>query len=151
MQAGDQGEAKSEPWTYSRNTLPVTLYSTLGMWKTGKNKTLRPRYRKSKKNYWKIEDAQRILSKLVPPEKEQGDLWALRVIEALRTATLAMMEKLLPFLPPGRVQALYDFCIDLLDKFFGIMPTGEKTSITTARQLIIFIADRVGISVTFPK
>lgn len=149
-QAGDYGERRSEPWTYSRNSLPIKVYSTLAMNRSGKNKTLRVRYRKPK-NYFKIEDAQRILAKVLPPENEDGEKWARKVIMVLREATIAMLQRILPFLPEGRIQALYDFCIDLLDKFFGVMPTAESQSIIAARQLIIFIADRVGIAVTFPK
>ncbi len=121
------------------------------MWKTGKNKALRPRYRKTKKNYFKIEDAQRILAKVLPPEDEDGETWARRVIMVLRQATIEMLSRILPFLPDGRVQDMYDFCIDLLDKFFGVMPAAEQTTVIAARQLIIFIADRIGISVTFPQ
>lgn len=149
-QAGDYGERRSEPWTYSRNTLPIKVYSTLAMNHSGKNKTLRVRYRRPK-NYFKIEDAQRILAKVLPPENQDGETWARKVIMVLREATIAMLSRVLPFLPAGRIQALYDFCIDLLDKFFGIMPVAEPSSIIAAKQLIMFIADRVGISVTFPK
>lgn len=149
-QAGDYGERRSEPWTYSRNSLPIKIYSTQAMNRSGKNKTLRPRYRK-KKNYFKIEDAERILVKLLPPEGADGETWARKVIRILRSATIMLLQRILPFLPEGRIQDLYDFCIDLLDKFFGVMPAAEPTTVIAARQLIMFIADRVGISVTFPK
>lgn len=148
--AGDYGKRRSEPWTYSRNSLPIKVYSTLAMNRSGKNKTLRVRY-KRKKNYFKIEDAQRILAKIIPPEDEDGETWAHHVILVLREATIAMLSRILSFLPEGRIQALYDFCIDLLDKFFGVMPYAEPSSIIAAKQLITFIADRAGISVTFPK
>lgn len=149
-QAGDYGERRSEPWTYSRDTLPIKVYSVRAMNRSGKNKTLRVRYRKAK-NYFKIEDAQRILAKVLPPPDQDGETWALKVIMVLREATISMLSRILPFLPEGRVQALYDFCIDLLDKFFGVMPAAQPSSVIAAKSLIIFIADRVGISVTFPK
>jgi len=117
--------------------------------RSGKNKTLRVRY-KRKKNYFKIEDAQRILAKIIPPEDADQDTWAKHVIRVLRESTIAMLSRVLWMLPEGRVQDLYDFCIDLLDKFFGVMPAAEPSSIIAAKQLIIFIADRVGISVKFP-
>lgn len=122
----------------------------MAMNRSGKNKTLRVRYRKAK-NYFKIEDAQRILAKVLPPPDQDGEDWARKVILVLREATIAMLQRILVFLPEGRVQALYDFCIDLLDKFFGVMPAAQPTSVTAAKQLIIYIADRVGIAVTFPK
>jgi len=150
MQAGDYGERKSEPWTYSRNTLPIKTYSTKAMSRSGKGKTLRARY-KRKKNYFKIEDAERILAKIIPPEGAQEETWALHVIRVLRTATMAMLSRILWMLPEGRIQDLYDFCIDLLDKFFGVMPLQDSAAKSVARGLIINIADRVGISVTFPK
>ena len=149
-QVGDYGERRSEPWTYSRDTLPIKVYSVRAMNRSGKNKTLRVRYRKAK-NYFKIEDAQRILAKVMPPENVDGETWAHKVIMVLREATISMLSRILPFLPEGRVQALYDFCIDLLDKFFGVMPAAQPSSVIAAKSLIIFIANRVGISVTFPK
>lgn len=149
-QAGDYGERRSEPWTYSRDTLPIKVYSVRAMNRSGKNGTLRVRYRRPK-NYFKIEDAQRILAKVLPPPDQDGETWARKVIMVLREATIAMLSRILPFLPEGRVQALYDFCIDLLDKFFGVMPAAQPSSVIAAKSLIIFIADRVGISVTFPK
>lgn len=149
-QAGDYGERRSEPWTYSRNTLPIKVYSTLAMNRSGKNKTLRVRYRKPK-NYFRIEDAQRILAKVLPPENADGETWARKVIMVLREATVSMLSRILPFLPDGRIQALYDFCIDLLDKFFGVMPPNDKPAQIAARQLIIYIADRVGLSVTIKE
>lgn len=149
-QAGDYGERRSEPWTYSRDTLPIKVYSTRAMNRSGKGKTLRVRYRRAK-NRFKIEDAQRILAKVLPPPDQDGETWARKVIMVLREATIAMLSRILPFLPEGRVQALYDFCIDLLDKFFGVMPAAQPSSVIAAKSLIIFIADRVGISVTFPK
>ncbi len=118
--------------------------------KSGKNKTLRARYRR-KKNFLKIDDVQRMLNKVLPPEDEDGEKWATRVILVLKSMTIAMLERILFFLPEGRIMALYDFCIDLLDKFFGRMPAGDSSTKIAGKQLIIFIADRIGISVTFPK
>lgn len=149
-QAGDYGERRSEPWTYSRDTLPIKVYSVRAMNRSGKNKTLRVRYRRAK-NYFKIEDAQRILAKVLPPENMDGETWARKVIRVLREATISMLSRILPFLPEGRVQDLYDFCLDLLDKFFGVMPSAQPSSVIAAKSLIIFIANKVGISVTFPK
>lgn len=118
--------------------------------RSGKNKTLRPRYRRAK-NYFKIEDVQRILAKIMPPETVESSTWARKVILVLREATMALLSRILPFLPEGRIQSLYDFCIDLLDKFFGKLPYNDPITTGTAKQLIIFIADRVGLSVQFFK
>lgn len=149
MQQGDYGEARSEPWTYSKSTLPIKTYSLLAMNHSGKNKSLRARY-KRKKHFFKIEDAQRILVKVLPPEDEDGEEWARRVINILRDATLMMLDRILFFLPQTSIESLYEFCIGLLDRFFR-QQSYESRNVFQAKQLILFIADKVGISVTFPK
>ena len=151
MHQGDYGSPRSEPWTYSRNSLPVKVYSTLAMWKTGKNGALRPRYRKTKKHLWRIEDAQRVIAKIVPPEDQDGEDWARHVVRVLRDATISMLSRILFFLPSSQIDELYEFVIGMLDKFFGVVPPQDSPSIFKAKQLILYVADRVGIGVTFKQ
>lgn len=150
-QAGDYGERRSEPWTYSRNELPHRLYSKLGLVKDGKGKPLRPRYRR-KRNFLTIEAVQRMMAKIVaPPEGEQSFTWAQKVIQTLRTATLEMLDRILPFIPGKSIEAMYEFCLDILDRFFGIEATLPSAQEMRARALIIYIADRAGLIVTIKK
>jgi len=155
MQAGDQGESRSEPWTYSRNSLPTTVYTTKSMIKCGsgarggKPKKDRVKARR-KKNFFKIEDAERILSSLVAPEDELLDTWSQRVIIALRSATLTMLDKLLVFLPAGVIETFYDWIIGMLDKLLGQAYSKDyETQVSAARRLIRYIADKAGIWVKF--
>lgn len=58
-----------------------------------------------------------MLVKLYPPESEQGDTWAQHVIYTLREATLAMLERLLPFLSSDQVEGLYDWSYQIIRKY----------------------------------
>lgn len=150
-QAGDYGERRSEPWTYSRQELPHSLYSRLGLVKCGRDKPLRPRYRR-KRHFMRIEDVQRFMDKIIgPPEEEQSFTWAQKTIELLRDATLRMLERILPFIPGKNIEAMYDFSIGILDKFFGIEPVPGMATNARARALIIYIANRAGLVVTIKK
>lgn len=150
MQAGDYGERRSEPWTYSRATLPLMVYSTRAMNRSGPGKTLRVRYRR-KKNYFKIEDAQRILVKLQPPPDAEGSSWSQKVIAILREATLQMLQRILPFLPDGRVEQLYDFSIQLLDSFFRKIGSDLDDRRRVAKSVIVKLASENDVKITFPK
>jgi len=138
MQAGDYGERRSEPWTYRKRIVPLRTYS---------GRVVHDR----KKHFFRVEDAQRILAKIVPPENEDGDTWAQKVIATLREATIAMLGRILPFLSEYQVSGLYEFSIELLDKFFGVVSPSEKAGEVKARQLIMYIADRAGLTVTIKK
>ncbi len=155
-QAGDYGEARSEPWTYSRNSLPTMVYSTRSMIKCGsgakggKPKKDRVKARR-KKNYFKIEDAARIISKLQPAAEDDGSTWSKKVIRILREATITMLERILFFLPSGIVEELYEFCVDVLDKFFMKADRQDNTTRIYARGIIMKVADAADIKVSFPK
>jgi len=100
------------------------------------------------KHFFKIEDARRILDRLVPPDNEEGDTWAQKVINVLREATIRMLDRILPFLSSYQIEGLYEFCRGILDKFFDVAPTQEPAGKIRARSLIIYIADRAGLEVT---
>jgi len=126
------------------------VYSTRAMNRSGPGRTLRVRYRR-KKNYFKIEDATRILAKLQPPPDVAGDSWAQKTIAFLRKATLQMMQRILPFLPDGRVEQLYDFSIELLDAFFRKIGSDLDDRRRIARAVIIKLASENDVKVTLPK
>ena len=149
-QASDYGKRKSEPWTYSRNTLPITVYSTQAMSRTGRNKTLRVRMRR-KKRFMKIEDVQRMMDKLIMPEDESGLSWSQKVITLLKDSTLRMMDRILPWLDSSQVNSLYEFCIGLLDKLFGVVTPDQPSGRIRATALIMYIADRANIEVVIKK
>lgn len=138
MQAGDYGEARSEPWTYRKRVVPLRTYS---------GRVVHDR----KKHFFRVEDAQRILGKIIPPEDEAGDTWAQHVISILREATLAMLGRILPFLSDNQVDEIYDFSVDLLDKFFRTTDTQSSAAQLRARQIITFVADRANLVVTIKK
>lgn len=138
MQAGDYGEARSEPWTYRKRIVPLRTYS---------GRVVHDR----KKHFFRVEDAERILGKIIPPENEAGDTWAQHVISVLRQATLAMLERILPFLSEYQVNEIYDFSVDLLDKFFRVADRDSSTSQYRARKIIMYVADRANLVVTIKK
>lgn len=134
-QAGDYGERRSEPWTYRNRVVPLRTYCGRVV-------------HRRQKHFFRVEDAQRILDRLVPPEDQEGDSWAQKVINTLREATIRMLDRLLPFLSSYQVEGLYEWCIQLLDKFLGAIPIYENEGRVRAKQLIIYIAERAGLSVT---
>jgi len=89
--------------------------------------------------------------RLLPPDDMPEKTWAAMVIKTLRDATLEMLDKLLFFLPGSVINDLYDFCIGILDRLFGKTGVEGSQAQIIARGLIIQIADRVGIKVSFPK
>lgn len=148
MYPSDRGQQKSEPWTYSRDTLPMTVYSRRAMVKCGRGRNLRPRYRR-KKHYFKITDAERIILKLLPDEHENENLWAQTIIDSLRKITITMLEKILFFIPETFVEGIYIYIIELLDKFFEKGGRENSKAKAYAKSLIVRIADKVGLKVTF--
>lgn len=140
MEAGDVTNQGSEPWANRRKAIPSRTW-------TGKVVYPHP---PSRRHFWTVRDAQRIIDHLVVPEGDDGTSWASKVIEMLRHATIVMMERMLWFLDDRHIQALYDWGISLLDGIFHV-ETQETVRESTARRLIIYIADKAGLSVTIKK
>lgn len=139
-QAGDYGERKSEPWTYRSRLLPLRTYSG------------RVVYRRHK-HYFTVRDAARIMAKLEPPEGSDGQSWTLNIISTLRMATLAMLQRILFFLPPGVIGELYDWGIGILDKLF-YQTSGYKDASRTiekAVSLINYAALQAGLTVKIER
>lgn len=147
MQAGDYGERRSEPWTYSRDEIPHQVFSKRALVKCGRGKYLRPKYRRAK-NYFKISDVTRILSKLSPKESEEPTSWSQNIIRVLRDATLAMLDRILVFLPSSVIEDGYVWAIGLIDRVIGQEPLEDEKK-KAARALIIQIAANFGLNVSF--
>ena len=88
------------------------------------------------------------MAKLEPPEEADGATWAQEVIAFLRQATIAMLQRILFFLPPGFVGELYDFGIGILDSLFYQTNEFPEKARMHARRLIQYAADRAGLIVT---
>jgi len=137
MQAGDYGEERSEPWTYRTRILPLRTYCGRVV-------------HRRQKHYFKVSDAARILAGLEPLAEESSGDWASNIIQTLRTATIYMLQRILPFLEKDSVTSLYDWCIEMLDQFFLVDRTDEEKEFA-ARRLIIQTADRAGLTVKISK
>lgn len=138
MQAGDYGESRSEPWTYRARIMPLRTYSG------------RVVYRRHKHTFM-AKDAARILAKIQPAPNDDGEDWAHKVIAMLRAATIAMLERILYFLPDGLIEELYEWCIEMLDKLFSKfsfdIPGEPSKRKVTGRRAIMEIASLAGLSV----
>jgi len=134
---GDYGEEKSEPWTYRARVVPLRTYCGRVV-------------HRRKKHIFRVEDARRILERLEPLPTDDSEDWARQIIFTLRMATISMLERILPFLDKNSITALYEWCIDMLDKFFLVDRTTQEKE-AAARRLIIQTADRVGFTVTIKK
>jgi len=134
MHAGDQGESYSEPWTYRNRVIPERTYSGRVVYNR-------------KKHFFRVEDAERVLQKLVPPDDMLGDTWAEKVVEVLHRVTIDMMKRLMPLFPEYFTEKIYDWSIGLLDQLFRI-PQEDARKESIARRLINFIASDAGLTVT---
>lgn len=137
MQAGDYGERRSEPWTYRSRVLPLRTYC-------GRVVHRRP------KHFFRPADAARIMAKLEPAPADDGEDWSRNVIAVLRAATLAMLQRILLFLPDDFIEDIYQWGIDLLDSVFRkISPvdqTGQKRR--AAVSALQHIAQETGVQIT---
>ncbi len=137
MQAGDYGEARSEPWSLRKRALPLRTFSGRVVYNR-------------KPHFFTLRDAQRILRKVEVPENVPAESWVQSVFTFLRTATIEMLDKLLPFLDGRDVENFYQVMIEILDRFFRIDTDNQQLE-TAARRLIIGLADRYGLTVTIKK
>jgi len=138
--AGDYGEQKSEPWTYRARLVPLRTYC---------GRVVHRRHR----HYFTVRDAARILEKLEPPPDTDGQNWALSIIATLRMATLAMLQRILFFLPPGVIGELYDWGIGILDNLFYQEEIDPAGKIAHAVRLITYAAGKagLGVEITYPE
>lgn len=120
-----------KPWDKRKRVVPIKTWS-------GRIVHDKPRH------FFTLRDVQRISAKVEPAPDRSGISLFLSV---LRQLTLAMMDKLLFFLPDDMIDDIYEFCIDMLDRLFRIsMDDFKKRSLS--RRLIGYSADRVGFAVT---
>lgn len=140
MEAGDYGNQGSEPWANRRRAIPKRTW-------TGKVVYPHP---PSRRHFWRIEDARRVLDRLIVPENEDGTAWARKVVSILRNATIEMMGKILWFLDSTTIEEIYLWCIQLLDTIFAVQ---EEPSLNRQKavDLIQYLADKAGLTVKFVK
>lgn len=91
-----------------------------------------------------------MLAAVQPPE-QTSDIagWIRGVIDTLKRATIGMLERLLPFLDEGAVEALYEFLVGILDRMLFGLP--QKETQTWARRIIMEVAARAGLAVTIKE
>lgn len=141
MQQGDYGNQGSGPWALRKRGVPLRTYSGEIKYKPAP----------SRRHFWKAEDVERILAKIIPPEDAEEHSWTLNLIEVIKRSTLAMMERLLFFLDSRAVETIYNWGIDILDKVFQVPDRTDQENEVTARRIILYIADRAGLTVTISK
>lgn len=140
MQPGDYTDEGSEPWANRRWAIPKRTY-------TGRVVYARsPSHRRG----FKMRDVERILDSIVPPDDEPMT-WAQQVVASLRVATIAMLDKILFFLPSSAVNSIYEWSIQLLDRMFNVETYDDGRKTMAARLLISHIAARAGLTVTITK
>lgn len=134
----DAGTIHEKPWSNRTRILPSRTY-------TGRIVYTR------RKHYFTIDDVSRILDKIQPSDStSDASSWISYVIQKLQDATIGMLERLLPFLDDRSIEYLYNFCLALIDKFLNLRTT-ESSPAHDARRLIVQIADRAGLKVTFSQ
>lgn len=109
MQTGDYGEERSEPWTYRSRVMPARTWC---------GRVVHRRHT----HFFTAADAARIMAKLQPSPKDDGETWARTVIKILKMATIVMLERILFFLSDEFVNDLYEWGIGILDRLFQKLP-----------------------------
>jgi len=138
MQQGDYGNQGSEPWANRRTAIPR---------KTWTGKIVYPKSPSHRKGF-RIEDVERILAKIVPPENSDSETWSAKIVAILRASTLQMLDKILWFLPGSIVEDAYEWGIGILDTIFKVESVPDNVRKITAKRIIVYVADRAGLSVT---
>lgn len=139
MQDDDKFELPTRPWEKRIRAVPLRTFS-------GRVVYERP------KHFFTAKDAARIIRKLEPPEDTSSPNWAFNLISVLRLATIAMLERILWFLPLGIIDEFYQFGIQLLDKMFRIQP-----DVTVTRPYAINVINsmasmsQIEVKITVPK
>ncbi len=150
MYTDDQGISRSEPWTYSRNNLPTVVYTDKSLIKCGIGRPRRVKARR-KKNYIKPSDVVRISRAVHDPiSGDNLPAWIRTILEAMKDATLAMLEKLIPFLDNATILKLYNFVQEIGMKIFGL-PADMQLKEGPLLQICREIAWEAGFEVTFKK
>ena len=93
------------------------------------------------------------MRKLEPAQGDDGETWAKKVINVLRLATLAMLERILFFLPDELITDLYEWGIGILDKLFSkISPVDESGARRRVGiSALQHIAQQSGVEITIKK
>lgn len=100
-----------------------------------------------KKHRFTATDAARILRSLEPPDDPKRG-WFASIISALQVATVAMLQKLLPFLSSSETWALYDFVNDIIATWFNALGLDDDSVKRWSRGIIMQLASYTGGTVT---
>lgn len=90
------------PWGKRERIVPLRTYS---------GRIVYPR----KVHTFTERDVARIMAKISPPDNADNS-WYGKVIQAIKDATISMLERLLPFMGEKEVVAIYDWAYDIVDK-----------------------------------
>lgn len=151
----DQGVSRSEPWTYSRNNLPTSVYTDRSLIKCGVGRPKRVKARR-RKNYVKPDDVLRFARAIQTPLSiDDTPKWLKKMLEVLKYATIKMMEQILPFLEsefsPVNNGQLYDWIHEMGSKILRMQGQPDQYRESQAVSLISDLAAQVNLSVTFKR
>lgn len=123
-----------EPWRNRKRELPLQTWC-------GRVVLDRP------KHVFRMADAERILLRLVPPEEVAPADFGAEVVRVLRACSLQLLDRMLPFLDKGTIEALYAWGVETLDRGLGL--TGYDDGQWKARNLIASLASKYNIPIQF--
>lgn len=125
------------PWGRRKRVVPLRTYS-------GKVVYVRPVH------HWSETDLARIMAKINPPDDAKPG-WYGKVIRVLRDATVAMLQRLLPFMAPSEVEEVYEFVYDIVDRWLQeVGLTDDKVKIWT-KGLAEHLAELGGWTITLER
>lgn len=131
-------QEKDLPWENRLRIVPLRTYSGRVVYKKGKH-------------YFSQSDVSRVVRSMeVEPDEKKAD-WMTRLTEWLQQITIAMMEKILPFLSGEVVAELYYLIYELLGRIFRVDTTRYTGTPHPAEQIIfqiiMLLADRIGVDI----
>lgn len=91
------------------------------------------------------------MAKLEPAAADDGETWARKVINVLKYATLAMLERILFFLPDELIGDLYEWGIGTLDLLFRKIPPGDSDRRRAGISILTHVAQESGVVITIKK
>lgn len=89
------------PWGKRVRVVPLRTYSGTVVYKR-------------KVHRWTERDLARIMAKISPPDTAD-DSWMARLVATLKSATVAMLERLLPYLTEDEVVDIYDWAYNIVE------------------------------------
>jgi len=121
------------PWGKRARLVPLRTYS-------GRVVYSRKRHR------FTASDAARVIRSLDVPDNPKRD-WFASIISFLQNSTVAMLQKLLPFLSPSETRALYDFVTEIISTWAVSVGLDDATMKRFLRGIILYVAGLAGVTV----